>query len=151
MPRNLDEEPSVLPVVRFMIACEDILRDPEHPHKISLVNLINRIRPADQEEYPLIVEEFCVFVQMTECRGRGELHLQMVHADSGELIFRTQSREVQFANQPLSVLGIPFRILEGLFPVPGLYYLELWYNSTCVSQHPLILENPDRETAKIED
>ncbi len=141
----------MLPVVRFLIACEDIRRDPENPNKITLVNLINKIRPMEHEDYPLVAARFCVFVQLTECRGQGEVHLQMVHADSEEVMFRTRNRSLQFANQPLNLYGISFRILEAVFPMPGLYYLELWYNSTCLFQHSLILEIPENETPKIED
>ncbi len=60
------------PTVRYLIVCEDVHTDPQKPRRITLVGLINAIRSIDDVPYPLLYREFCVFVQMTECRGTAE-------------------------------------------------------------------------------
>lgn len=42
----------VLPVVRHMIVCEDVLADAANPHRITIVGLISSIRSLDYPPYP---------------------------------------------------------------------------------------------------
>jgi hypothetical protein len=67
----------VIPVVRYLIAGEDIHTDPTTPRKVTLTNLISAIRSLQQPLFPLLYRELCVFVQMTECRGAADFKLSI--------------------------------------------------------------------------
>jgi len=130
----------MIPVVRHFIVCEDMLRHPDNPNKVTLVNLISTIRPLDDAGFPLCVPQLCVFAQATECRGTGILHLRIEQSDSGEEVFRSSDWVQTFSNRPLDVVGIPFRILDCTFPTPGVYDVELWYGADRIAQQPIRVE-----------
>src|ERR1022692_1255184 len=82
----------VHPTVRYLIVCEDIQIDPDNPRRITLVGLISAIRSIEQPPFPLLYREICVFLQLTECRGPAEGRIEIQHADSGHVLFRTRTR-----------------------------------------------------------
>ncbi len=129
----------VQPVVRYLIICEDVQVDPESPRRVTLVGLISAIRSIDQPAFPLLFREICVFLQLTECRGSAEGRIEIQHADTGQVAFRTRSRTIPLGNDPLEVVGVAFRILNCLFPEPGLYWVQFWYNEQMIAQQPLLL------------
>jgi len=125
------------PVVRYLVACEEVVVDPDNPHRVTLVSLISSIRSLTDPPYPLQQPELCVFVQMTECRGQGDCRLEIVQADSGQVVFRTRTRPLSFGNDPLDVFGLSFRIRNCPFPEPGLYWIQFWYNEQVIAQQPV--------------
>lgn len=130
---------SVRPIVRHLIPCEDFLIPPNHPHKISLLNLIFSIRSMEDPPFPTVQEEFCIFVVLTNGRGTGQAFLKIVHADSDQAVRITQMVSVNFGNDPLKVLGIPFRIRNCTFPQPGLYWIQLWYDNMQIGEQDILL------------
>lgn len=128
-----------LPSVRYLIACEDVEIDPLNSKRVSLVGLLSAIRSLDQVPYPLLYRELCVFLQLTECRGTSAIRLNVQHADSGLVIFRTKTRTLDWGNDPLEVLGVTFRLRDILFPQAGLYWLQQWYNDSMIAQQSLLL------------
>jgi hypothetical protein len=127
------------PVVRHLIACDDILHAPDNPRRVTLVNIISAIHSVNQPPFPIRHPEFCVFVQLVECRGTGDVRIEIVQADPGRVVFRTLTRRVDFGKDPLEVLGLSFRIRNCPFPEPGLYWIQFWYNDHMIAQEPLLL------------
>jgi hypothetical protein len=127
------------PTVRYLIVCEDVQPDPEQPRRITLVGLISAIRSLETPPFPLLHREICVFLQCTECRGPAEGRIEIQHADSGDVLFRTRTRTIQFSNDPLEVVAANFRIRNCLFPESGLYWVQFWYNEEMIAQQPLLL------------
>jgi hypothetical protein len=114
----------VHPTVRYLIVCEDVQIDPGFPRRVTLVGLISGIRSLDLPAFPLLQREICVFVQLTECRGPGEGRIEIQHADTGQVVFRTRTRTIPFGSDPLEVVGVVFRIRNCLFEEPGLYWVQ---------------------------
>lgn len=131
----------VHPLVRYLIACEDIQVDPNNPRTVTLVNLISAIRSLDQPAFPLRYRELCIFVQLTECRGTAEVEIRIVHADSGQFAYPGPRvpRKTLLPNDPLEVVGLPFRIRNIEFPEAGLYWIQFWYNRELIALQPLLL------------
>ncbi len=129
----------VHPTVRYLIVCEDVQTDPGNPRRVTLVSLISAIRSLEQPPFPLLFREICVFVQLTECRGPADGHIEILHADSGRVAFRTRTRNIPFGNDPLDVVGVTFRIRNCLFQEPGLYWVQFWYDDQVAAQQPLVL------------
>ena len=131
------------PTVRYLIVCEDVEIDPNVPHRVTLVGLINAIRSLDDPPFPLLYQEICVFVQLTECRGPSAARIEIHNVNSGQIVFRTQTRIVPFASDPLEVSGVVFRLRNLFFQEPGLYSVEFWYNEEMIAQQPIVLRgNP---------
>ncbi|MCE9533062.1 MAG: hypothetical protein K8T89_18340 [Planctomycetes bacterium] len=129
----------VYPVIRYLIVCEVVQTDPENPRRVTLVGLISAIRSLEQPPFPLLYREICVFLQMTSCRGPADARVEIQHADSGQVVFRTKTRTIHLGNDPLEVVGIAFRIRNCLFHVGGLYLVQFWYNDQMISQEPILL------------
>jgi hypothetical protein len=129
----------ITPTVRYLIICEDVEVDPANPRRITIVGLISALRAIGLTPYPLLRREFCVFVQMTECRGSAECRIEIQHADSGDVVFRTNPHTMPLINDPLEIVGVTFRIRDCLFQTPGLYWVRFWYNGAILSQQSLLL------------
>ncbi len=129
------------PIIRNMLACEDIQTDPQDARKVSLVNLIHSIKSVEEPPYPLRYRELCVFVQLTECRGKGRVGLTISHADSGASAYDGPAHpwQANLPNAPLQLVGLPFRLTNIEFPEPGLYLIEFWYNDKVLGEQPLLL------------
>ncbi len=129
----------VHPTVRYLIVCEEVQTDPDNPRRVSLVGLISAIRSIEQPSFPLLYREICVFLQLTECRGAAEGRVEIRNADSDQVVFRTRTRTIPFANDPLEVSGITFRLRNCLFPAASLYWVQFWYNEQMIAQQSLVL------------
>jgi hypothetical protein len=129
----------VHPTVRYLILCEDVQTDSDNPRRVTLVGLISAIRSLEQPPFPLLYREIGVFLQLTECRGPADGRIEIHHADSGQVVFRTRTRTIPFASDPLEVVGVTFRIRNCLFQEPGLYWVQFWYNEQMLAQQSLLL------------
>lgn len=127
------------PVVRHMILCEDVLVDPMNPKRLTIVGLINTIRSVESPPFPLLYPELCVFVQLTECRGKGSIRMEILEADTGERVARTSSRSLSFVNNPLGLFTVVFRLRDCTFPAPGLHLVQIRYNDSVIAEYPLML------------
>jgi hypothetical protein len=129
----------VHPTVRYLIVCEDVQVDPDDPRRITLIGLISAIRSVEQPPFPLLYPEICVFLQLTQCRGPADGRIEIQHADSGSVVFRTRTRTIPLGNDPLEVVGATFRIRNCLFQEAGLHWVQFWYNEQMIAQQPLLL------------
>jgi hypothetical protein len=130
---------SVSPVVRYMILCNDWTMDGPVYRRITIVGLLWNIHSIDDPPYPLYYREFCVFLALTEGRGVGEGQIVCVFEETGERVFETPKRSIQFGPDPLKVVGVPVRIRDGYFPKPGRYSIQFWYDGLLVEEQPLRL------------
>ena len=129
----------ILPVVRYLILCENVERNPDHPRQVTLANLVSTIQLGLGYSFPVRHPEFCVFIQMTECRGKGRCHIEIVHADTEEVVFRGRDRPISFGHDPLELVGLSFRIRNCLFSSPGLYWVQFWYNENMIAQQSIVM------------
>ena len=127
------------PVIRDMILCEEIVRDPDHPRRISLLGLLSNINSLDDVPYPLLFPEICVFVQMTQCTGVNDIGVRIEFPDTGNPVFQTKTYPHSFGNDPLAIHGLSFRIKNCSFPEPGLYSFEFCYNDSAKATRYLLL------------
>jgi hypothetical protein len=68
--------PAPLPIVRHLIACEDIQRG--SPERFMLVKVITRIRSLDPKPFPLLYREICFIGICAGCRGPARVQLRIV-------------------------------------------------------------------------
>lgn len=129
-----------LPTVRYFLLCDEIVVDPGDPRRVSIMGLLSAIRPSKDPKYPYLKAQLSVFLQLVECRGDADGQIRFVHADSEEVVFESQVRRLTFRHDPLEVYGVRFRFRDCLFPEPGLYSVQFWYNDESLAQQPLLLK-----------
>jgi hypothetical protein len=111
-----------------MLVCDDVQTDPANPHKVNVFGLIGTIRSVADPPFPLCHPQLCVYLVLTGGRGTGETTVAVVQADSDRLVFASLPHTLSFGTDPLAVRGLVFRILNGVFPEAGLYWVEFRYN-----------------------
>lgn len=128
---------AIKPVVRYMLLCNDWELDPTNQRRITVHGLMSNIHSTDDPAYPLLVEELCVLLILTDGYGQGEGKIVCVAEDTGSGVFRTPSRSIVFGTDPLEVAGVSFRLRDCRFPDPGLYSIQFWYEGELVEERPL--------------
>ena len=130
---------AVLPTVRYMILCEDWALRPGSPRRFDAYGILSTIRSLGHPAYPLLYREFCVVLVLTEGRGTGQARIAVVSEENGQVVMDSTSRPVPFGNDPLAIVGVPFRIRDCLFPRRGIYAVQFWYNELLIAERPLRL------------
>ncbi|MBI1899581.1 MAG: hypothetical protein HYS13_00525 [Planctomycetia bacterium] len=130
---------AVLPVVRYMILCDDCRVNDANPRLINLYGLLTNIDPGAESAHPLQYDQLCVYLALTECRGVGAAEIVCMFEETGERVFATPPQRISFGSDPLEVAGVTFRILACPFPRPGVYSVQFWYNDKVVDERPLRL------------
>jgi len=130
---------NVIPVVRYMILSDDWGFDQANPRRLNVLGLLTNIDSLDDPPYPLLYPQIVVQLMLTGGRGTGEAQIVFVFQDTGQRIFGTPKQAITFGSDPLAVGGVFFRIRDCLFPFPGLYSAQFWYNDVLVEERPLLL------------
>lgn len=127
------------PVVRHMLVCDDVQPHADFPNKVNVLGLISTVRAVSDPAYPLQVPQLSVYLAVTGGRGTGTATIIVKHADTELVIFRSASHHITLPADPLAVLGLVFRIRDGVFPQPGLYWVEFEYNEKVLTRQPLLV------------
>jgi hypothetical protein len=122
------------PIVRHLIACEDIVVHPDRPNDATLVNILTNLK---SDGFPARHPEICVFVLVTDCRGNASVRIQIEYLDTGEIVFRTRSRRIDFGSDPLEVTGLRYRLRDCVFPRPGMYAVRFYCDDELIHEQPL--------------
>src|SRR5438132_4635895 len=101
MPKALTMTPDVL----YLILCNDIQTDSKNYHRCNVLGLITSIRSAAAPPFPVEHPRMIALVVWTGGEGTGELALRIIEDRSGDTVYRTHPRQVQFVATPqLSVV-----------------------------------------------
>jgi hypothetical protein len=130
---------AVIPLVRYMILCDDWGFAPGHARRVNVFGVLTNINSRDDPPYPLLYRQVCVLLMLTGGRGTGNVQVVCVTQDTGQRIFGSQRRSITFGPDPLAVNGVYFRVRDCLFPFAGLYAVQFWYNDVLVEERPLLL------------
>lgn len=128
-----------LPIVRYMLLCEDCITDPKNPRRVTIIGLLSHLNAIGDPAYPAHCAELCVFLALTEGRGQGSAKVSCVHEETGQKIFETPEYLIQFGPDLLEVTAKLFRIRSFRFPSPGRYLVQFWYEGVEVEERPLLL------------
>lgn len=130
----------ILPVVRSLNVCDfitiDYGSDPNRPTRVSLEGIVSAIRLGERQTYP-VVRTLRVFVQLTEARGTARIGLSVIASSTNDVLYSSDDRPVQFGNNPLAVVGIPFRIRDLQFPRADYYWVRFRYNSIVLAEQSI--------------
>jgi hypothetical protein len=98
--------PTLLPIVRHLLACEDIQRG-SSPERFTLVQVITGIRSLDPVPFPLHYREICFIAICTACRGPARVQLRIIEEESGVPIYKSPVWPAALPNDPLRVTRSP--------------------------------------------
>lgn len=113
----------VVPVVKTVYVCDDVLQDPANG-KTHLLGLFNAVRPP--HDYPFRLGRLCVFAEFLDGVGSVWVRVEVVRlVNDGELVFRTRDHCLRFPGRGTTVSAC-FRIHDCVFPEPGVYLVELY-------------------------
>jgi len=127
----------LLPLVRCMLLCEEVVIDPARANRYTLVGVLHTIRPILTPGYPFRHPRMDVFAQLTSCHGPVQVWLEVVRADNGQVAIRSPTWRFPFRNDPLAVRSIVLRLNRVRYTAPGLYWVRLWYNNTLLAEQAL--------------
>jgi len=127
----------LLPVLRCMILCEEVVSDPTRANRYTLVGVLHEVRPFLTSPYPYLHARLDMFVQLTSCHGPGQARVEIVRADNGRVEWHSPTGVFPFSNDPLAVRSIILRLHGLVFPDPGLYWARLWYNNALLAEQAL--------------
>lgn len=128
---------AIKPVVRYMLLCDDWQMDPANPRRVTVYGVMSNVHSTDDPPYPLLIEELCVFLVLTEGYGQGEGKIVCVSEETGAGVFRTPGRTIVFGSDPLEIAGVSFRLRDCRFPQAGLYSIQFWFDGELVDEQPL--------------
>jgi hypothetical protein len=130
---------AIKPVVRYMIPCEDWHVSEDNSRRITVIGLLSNIDSIDDPPYPLLFPELCVFLALTEGRGNGQGWIKCVYEETGQAVFATPMRRIDFGSDPLDIISVVFRIRDCPFPISGLYIVQFWYEGELIDERPIRL------------
>jgi hypothetical protein len=128
---------TIAPVVRHMLLCREVRRDPSAPGRVDLLGLLVGIRAGPTASYPLSLPELSVFVQLTGRHGEGATHVTLREADTDTLVYNGPKQTLAACTDPLIVRMATIRISGCTLPHPGLYWVQFCYNDEVVAEEPL--------------
>ncbi len=130
---------SVPPLVRDFVLCEDMIIDPANPTKITLVNLIYAIQSTEEPPYPVSREQLCVYAALTGGHGSGRIEIEVISAETLDVLRYAEIATLDFGNDPLRLYGVPVRLRNCIFPEPGWYSVHLLFEGTSIAEKQLLL------------
>ena len=128
---------TVAPVVRHMLLCREVRRDPSPPHSIDLLGLVMGIRAGASASYPLCLPDLTVFAQLTGRYGEGTMQVTVREADTETLVYDGPRQTLSASRDPLKVRTASIQISGCTIARPGLYWVQLCYNDEVIAEEPL--------------
>jgi hypothetical protein len=123
-------------VIRHILIADDVRRNTNDPSKLDVFGFSDSLRLSSDVVFPYCHPRLAVLVSIAGGRGSARVRVAVVHADSDELAFRTVEQAFPLGDDPLAVRLLIFRIRDMIFPQPGLYWVQFWYNDKVIGQHP---------------
>jgi hypothetical protein len=121
-------------VVRNLVVCENIVSHHDNAIKVDLLGVVANLHVADPLSEHFLFAELCIYAALSEARGTATLQVRCVQHPEGNLVFTTPLYRQEFRNDPLEVIGLPFRVRRCRFPQLGLYAFQLWYNAEMLEE-----------------
>jgi len=124
----------VEPVVRQMILCEEVERDPDNPRRINIMGLMNTVIVPPDEPMPFLLRQIAVYLLLAGGRGPATLSLSAYQAESEEMVYETAGRSVDLGQDPLRAHGLIHRMQDVGIHERGVYCIRFRYNGREIAE-----------------
>lgn len=125
----------VLPRVQAMVLCDAVEASADEGEVFHLHGVRSVI---EAPSFPSTRPRLCVYLQVSGHAGEASCRVEINRAETDEVLYRTSPRGITFAG-PMAVVPVVFRLRNCGFPAPGLYYVQLFYESKLIGERPLHL------------
>jgi hypothetical protein len=114
------------PILKAFVLCEAITDFPGGLNQRDLHGAgLSIVRPSGPFPFK---HSFWVYIEITDQQAAAGIQLALMRADSGRRHFFREVTVTQ--SEPLSNMRVSIRLFGCVFPVPGIYFLELWYDGS---------------------
>jgi hypothetical protein len=113
------------PVLKAFVLCDEITKSPGDSKQVDVRGAgLNAF--VTSEPFP-IKRSFWAYVEIGDQKPVGTIQLGLMRADSGRrFLFRKIPVDFPSRLQPTMLVT---KVFECVFPEPGVYFVELWYDA----------------------
>jgi hypothetical protein len=126
------------PIVRYLIPCRRVLRQ-EQPRRFDIIDLLYSIQATGDPRFPYADPGFAVFVQLSSCRADGTGRIEVVGADSGQTVGRSEVYDLELGQSPLTIANIAIPVRDCVLPEGSLFLVRFCYNDVALAEQPLLV------------
>jgi hypothetical protein len=125
----------VLPRVHAMVLCDGVRESEDEEGVFDLTGVRTVIETSS---FPAMCPRLCVFLQASGHRGEAYLHVEIEQPGTDDVLHSTKQKVI-FFEDPASVTPVLFRMRNCVFPVEGLYYVQVFHDSKLIGERVLLL------------
>ena len=124
-----------------MVVCDSIHHDPGSD-KASILGCFSVI---GSREFPAIHPVMCLYVSITDGRGRVDVRVQLIDVDETREPVWEESRTVDFTD-PRMVIEISYVVPCAEFPEPGEYRFQMFANDDFLMERRILVVAVDGDS-----
>jgi hypothetical protein len=125
--------PTIVPFAKALYLCDGHLGFANQ--KTDLMGLFNTIRAP---KYPHVQKQFVIFAQLVGGLGQVPFYIDVRLPQTGQLLHTTNTHVLQFPHRD-KLVQLAYTMQDCLFPMPGVYLVELFCDGQWVADTPLDL------------
>lgn len=129
------------PIVLALILSDTVIRE-AGTNKLSLIGTFNGIFANN---FPCTHPSLCVYIAITEGRGRVPCKLRMTSLQDNSNVFELPG-QIDFGG-PASVGELVFQLQQIRFPEPGVYSIEFWTGDELLASRKLNVQLTEKQNA----
>ncbi len=127
-------ETPIAPSARYMIVCDEVLKDEQRPGKLMIVGLTTLVVWPWGATTPVCLERIVVLLILTDGRGTGMGRILCLN-ETELPVFGSPRRPISFEGKdPAGHYGVTFKLLDCRFPAPGVYTIQFLFDEKVVSE-----------------
>ena len=123
------------PVALVLLTCDQVYTD-QASGKSTLLGLFSAIAAT---EFPFVVPQICIFVVLTEGRGRCMLSIKVIDAAESMAPLVEEYVGVEFRN-PLDAEELTFQMFDVEFPAAGEYRVQLFAGAALLAERRMVID-----------
>jgi hypothetical protein len=116
--------PPVNPTGKIVYVCDEVLQDPTSG-KFNFLGIFDDVLPSAAAGYPFQLGRMCVAAQLVGGSGQVPIHIEVVDGTTQNLVRGAGPFLVSFPSRH-QVVTVCIRVLNLVFPNPGLYFVEIY-------------------------
>ncbi|MGD0092910.1 MAG: hypothetical protein ABSE73_23610 [Planctomycetota bacterium] len=133
--------PAIRPILLALVVCDSVIRE-QGSNKLSLIGTFNGIFST---AFPIVHHSLCVYIAITEGRGRAQCKLRMTYLESNSVLVELPG-QIDFGG-PTNVGEMVFQFNSVRFEHPGAYAFEFWVNNELLGSRKLIAQQMEKPPA----
>jgi hypothetical protein len=128
-------ELALAPRARYMILCDEVLKDEQRPGKLTIVGLTSLVNWPLGAKTVVHLDRLVALLILTDGHGAGMGRILCVNEETGVPVFGSPPRRISFEGKdPSGHYGVTFKLLDVRFPAPGVYSVQFSFDGSLVHE-----------------